>query len=191
MEDATKRPELVFESVKAFADSDYGVDIFKLESPIPADKVPEPGTGESERVQALFDRLGELAGRPWVMLSAGASRAAFRRVLHYAFKAGASGFLAGRAIWWDAFARFPDLDAMEDELGDNGLDYLRELQELALEHATPWQKHPLLADGVRVAGVGLDFPERYPDFEPDRRAKRRATPAAQRRAARPEAQARL
>ena len=62
----------------------------------------------------MFDHLGRAAGRPWVMLSAGAGKDDFRRILTFAYRAGASGYLAGRAIWWDAFQSFPDLDAQGD-----------------------------------------------------------------------------
>ncbi len=86
----TKQPELVLESVRTFADPKYGVDLFKLESPIPAADLPTPGTEGAAEAQALFDELGRAAGRPWVMLSAGAGMAQFRNVLHYAYAAGAS-----------------------------------------------------------------------------------------------------
>ena len=166
VEDATKRPEMVIESVKAFAGPEYGVDIFKLESPIPAAEVPEPGAAGSAEVQGWFDALGAAAGRPWVMLSAGASGPAFERVLHYAFKAGASGFLAGRAIWWDAFQHYPDLDAMRSELAQDGRAYLDRLGALAARQALPWTTHPLFADGIEIAGGGIDLPRNYPGIEP-------------------------
>ncbi len=94
----TKQAQLVIDSVRAFADPRFGVDLFKLESPVPASDVPEPGSPGAAAVQALFDELDRAAGRPWVMLSAGAGMAEFQRVLHYAYGAGASGYLAGRAI---------------------------------------------------------------------------------------------
>jgi tagatose 1,6-diphosphate aldolase len=102
----TKQAQLVIDSVRAFADPRFGVDLFKLESPVPAGDVPEPGSAGAAAVQALFDELDRAAGRPWVMLSAGAGMTEFRRVLHYAYGAGASGYLAGRAIWLEAFQRF-------------------------------------------------------------------------------------
>ena len=166
VEDATKRPEMVIESVKAFAGPEYGVDIFKLESPIPAAEVPEPGSQGSVEVQGWFDALGAAAGRPWVMLSAGASGAAFERVLAYAFEAGASGFLAGRAIWWDAFQHYPDLDAMRSDLARDGRAYLDRLSALAARRAQPWTAHPFFADGIEIDGGGVDLPRNYPGIEP-------------------------
>lgn len=162
VEDPAKRPELVFESVSSFAAPEYGVDLFKLESPLPADSVPEPGSAESARVQPLFDELGRRAGRPWVMLSAGAGRAAFRRVLAHAFAAGASGFLAGRAIWWEAFTAWPEAQRMRAELERSAVPYLEEISALARERATPWWRHPCFGgQGPTLALAGHDFPTRY------------------------------
>jgi len=158
VEDTGKRPEMVIDSVAAFAAPEFGVDIFKLESPIPAKLVPEPGDAAT---QELFDRLGKTAGRPWVMLSAGAGKADFKRVLAYAFKAGASGFLAGRAIWADSFSHWPDLDAMATDLRQSGAPYLAELGAMACREATPLMAAQGLADGVELAGGGFDLPERY------------------------------
>jgi tagatose 1,6-diphosphate aldolase len=42
IEHRNKRPELVLESVRDFAGSDYGVDIYKLESPLAAGDLPDP-----------------------------------------------------------------------------------------------------------------------------------------------------
>lgn len=164
VEDPAKRPELVLESVRVFAEPDYGVDLFKLESPLPAELVPEPGTAESARVQPLFDELGRRAGRPWVMLSAGAGQAAFRRVLAHAFAAGASGFLAGRAIWWEAFAAWPDAARMRAELRRSAAPYLETISEMARGHALPWHRHPCWGpEGPRLASAGHDFPRAYPE----------------------------
>ncbi|MCE3247206.1 MAG: tagatose-bisphosphate aldolase, partial [Geminicoccaceae bacterium] len=107
-----RRAELVLESVRTFAAPDYEVDLLKLESPVAAAELPDPANPAGSAVRAIqrwYDQMGELAGRPWVMLSAGAGKDAFKRVLTYGYRAGASGFLAGRAIWWRAFERFPDL----------------------------------------------------------------------------------
>lgn len=161
----SKRADLVLESVRTFADPRYGVDLFKLESPIPAEQLPEPGTADGERVQALFDALGEAAARPWVMLSAGAGREAFRRVLHYAYAAGASGYLAGRAIWLSAFARFPDWDAIAAAIRAEALPYMRELNALTDRAARPWHRHPCYgARGPRVLPDDASFRHHYPGF---------------------------
>jgi tagatose 1,6-diphosphate aldolase len=92
------------------------------------------------------------------MLSAGATAADFRRALTYALPAGASGFLAGRAIWWQAFQHYPDLVAMATALQADSLPYLRELGALTARLGRPWRS-PAMDD------AGLDFPRRYGDME--------------------------
>jgi tagatose 1,6-diphosphate aldolase len=161
----TKQAQLVIDSVRAFADPRFGVDLFKLESPIPASDVPEPGSSGAAAVQALFDELDRAAGRPWVMLSAGAGMAEFRRVLHYAYGAGASGYLAGRAIWLEAFQRFPDWDGIRDELRGAAVPYMRELNTLTGTLARPWHTHPCYgAAGARVAPADSSFRHVYAGF---------------------------
>ena len=91
--------------------------------------------------------------RPWVMLSAGASKADFTRVLQYAYAAGANGYLAGRAIWWDAFQSFPDLDAMAESLRSECLDYMHSINTLTDAEATPW------TDVVDPAGITGPYAE--------------------------------
>ncbi len=116
VEQTGKRPQLVIDSVRDFADPGFGVDLFKLESPLEASALPDPEAGPAERVveaQALFAELGRAAARPWVMLSAGAGMHEFERVLRYAYAVGASGYLAGRAIRWEAVQGFPDIAAVE------------------------------------------------------------------------------
>jgi tagatose 1,6-diphosphate aldolase len=161
----TKQAQLVIESVRAFADPRFGVDLFKLESPVPASDVPEPGTPGSAAVQALFDELDRAAGRPWVMLSAGAGMTEFRRVLHYAYGAGASGYLAGRAIWLEAFQRFPDWDGIRDELRGAAVPYMRELNELTGATARPWHTHPCYGPaGARIEPADATFRHAYAGF---------------------------
>ena len=139
-EDPTRHPSMVIDSVREFARPEYGVDLLKLESPVPAVALPaEDDAAGNARVQALFDELGRAAGGlPWVMLSAGAEKPQFRRVLRFAYRAGANGFLAGRAIWADAMAGFPDLDACRAALRASGVPYMRDLAALTAAEARPW-----------------------------------------------------
>ena len=138
-EDPAKYPELVIESVRAFADPIYGVDLFKLESPLPAAALPDPASWntDAKRVQGLFDTLGQVADRPWVMLSAGASAESFTRVLTYAYRAGASGYLAGRAIWWPSVQAFPDLVEAGRRLDADAVPFMREINALTRDIAKP------------------------------------------------------
>jgi tagatose 1,6-diphosphate aldolase len=161
----TKQARLVVDSVRTFAAPRFGVDLFKLESPVPAADVPEPGAAGSAEVQALFDDLDRASGRPWVMLSAGAGMDDFRRVLHYAYAAGASGYLAGRAIWLKAFQRFPDWDGIRAELQSEAVPYMRELNRLTDRAARPWVSHPCYgATGPRIEPADANFRHVYAGF---------------------------
>jgi len=164
LEMADKRSDLVLESVRVFAEDRYGIDVFKLESPLPAASVPGVGAQGWEETQALFDEMGRLAGRPWVMLSAGAGMEEFRRILTHAYRAGASGYLAGRAIWARAFSSFPDWDAIRAGLQGEAVTYMQGLNALTDAEATPWHRHPALGGSVSLAHADAEFRRRYPGF---------------------------
>jgi len=157
----TKKPELVLESVETFAAPGFGVDIFKLESPLAADDVPGAAAGDAAEAQRWFDALGRAAGRPWVMLSAGAGMEEFRRILTHAYAAGASGYLAGRAIWLEAFGEWPDMEAMRTGLSRDSAPYMDRLNALTDERATPWHTH------ARYGGDGLAFLDPTAGFRHD------------------------
>jgi tagatose 1,6-diphosphate aldolase len=141
IEMAAKKADHVLASVEEFARADYGVDVFKLESPVNADSAPGVGGEGWESAQEVFDEMGRLAGRPWVMLSAGAGQEQFRNILSHAYRAGASGYLAGRAIWLEAFSAFPDWDAIRAGLEGGARQYMRELNRLTDEQALPFHRH--------------------------------------------------
>lgn len=151
-----KRTDHVLGSVAEFAKPDYGVDVFKLESPVAAS-----ACDGSAGVQAMFDEMGRLAGRPWVMLSAGAGKPEFKAVLDHAFRAGASGFLAGRAIWLDAFRAYPDWDTILTELRGGSVDYMREISALADEKAAPWTEHKVYGKGAGFTPADATFRHHY------------------------------
>ena len=154
-----KKADDVLKSVEEFAKPDYGVDVFKLESPVNA----ADADGSAE-VQAVFDEMGRLAGRPWVMLSAGAGKAEFRNVLAHAFKAGASGFLAGRAIWLDAFNHYPDWEAIEKDLRGESSAYMKDISDLADQSAQDWRRHECFGSdgaGARFSPADASFRHSY------------------------------
>lgn len=155
-----KKADDVLESVAEFAKPDYGVDIFKLESPVNA----QDADGSSE-VQSVFDEMGRLAGRPWVMLSAGAGKDEFRNVLEHAFAAGASGFLAGRAIWLDAFRAYPDWNRIRALLETDARDYLSDISALADAKAAAWSAHPCYgSNGAAFEPADANFRHEYSGF---------------------------
>ena len=137
-----KNCDLVLASIEEFAMKKYGVDLFKLESPVNANMIDG-----SDDVQEIFNEMGRLAGRPWVMLSAGVGKDSFQNILSHAFQAGASGFLAGRAIWQDSFSAYPDWQKIIQSLSSDGLLYLQEISKIADKKATPWMSHPCYGEG--------------------------------------------
>lgn len=155
------RASLVIESVEAFADPAFGIDVFKLESPVLPENLPDVGASTPDAAAAVdaFTQLNAACPVPWVMLSAGATKAAFLRVLRYAFAAGASGFLAGRAIWWDELGAFPDLDAARTALRSTSAAYFDEINRLAGEAALPFEHHESLAG--TAWSVGAEFRSTY------------------------------
>jgi tagatose 1,6-diphosphate aldolase len=164
IEMSAKHSDHVLESVSAFSSANFGIDIFKLESPLPAKAVPSLKGEGADKVQKLFKEMGKLAGRPWVMLSAGAGMAEFRNVLEHAYAAGASGYLAGRAIWLKPFQHFPDWDAIRADLRKESVPYMRDLNALTDAHATPWHKHPLFDGHVAVPHEDATFRNHYRGF---------------------------
>jgi tagatose 1,6-diphosphate aldolase len=96
-----------------------------------------------------------------VQLSGGAGPADFMKILKYAYRAGASGYLAGRAIWAQAFKKFPDLEAMEKDLATQAVAVVDEANELTDKMATPWSGHGSWSDGVEMTPTGPDFAPEY------------------------------
>ncbi len=151
-EDAAKQPRLVIDSVRDFAHPSFGIDLFKLESPLPMAALPAAGSAGAAAVQRLYDEMGRAcAGTPWVMLSAGASMQNFEHAVHYACRAGASGFLAGRAVWWDALAAYPDAPAVALALQQQAVPYLQRLHDTVAREAQPWRA-TVSYDGIAAEG---------------------------------------
>ncbi len=128
---AAERPRIVLESARQI--TALPIDILKAE--FPADLRHER---DDARMLDLCRQLSEASPVPWVVLSAGVDYEQFRRQVDLACRGGASGFLGGRAIWQEAF----DLEPARREafLKATALERLRELRDIAVRHATPWQR---------------------------------------------------
>jgi tagatose 1,6-diphosphate aldolase len=163
VESPGKLPQLVIESVREFAKPEYGVDLLKLESPLAANSLPaRDGSAAAKAAQREFDAVGEICAArriPWVLLSAGAARDKFERVLDYAYAAGAGGFLAGRTIWLDAIRKhFPDRNAVAAYLRTDGVAVLERLNELTRAKAQAWTAHYPVFSEIKQEG---DFARAY------------------------------
>lgn len=109
-------------------------------SPVGADlyKVQVPGSGRGTDDEVL-DKCRLLAGDivgPWVVLSQGVHRDDFLRAVTLACRAGASGFLAGRALWSDLVGS-DDLDAGLTTIARPRLERLCAVVD---ELARPWSQ---------------------------------------------------
>ena len=137
-----KLPQRVLDSVREFAKPEYGVDLFKLESPLPGATLPDTDdSADHHLAQDWFNKMGVIcreSGIPWVMLSAGVTAEQFLRVMTYAYAGGANGFLAGRAIWWEALQHFPDLQVCREALQATGTATLQALAQLTRDKAQAW-----------------------------------------------------
>lgn len=69
-----------------------GADLYKAE-------VPFNGRGDEASIRRACAAMTELVPSPWVVLSSGVDPDDFTRAVSLAVSEGASGFLAGRAVW--------------------------------------------------------------------------------------------
>ncbi len=124
----------VIDSVKEFSKSKYKVDIFKLESPVDSTKLENDKF--SKETEKAFKQLS-IATRniPWVMLSSGMSKKSFYNCLKLAYKNGASGYLAGRTIWLDAFKDYPNYFKIKKNLNKESVNYIKKLNLLTKNKA--------------------------------------------------------
>ncbi|HXF82806.1 MAG TPA: tagatose 1,6-diphosphate aldolase [bacterium] len=119
---AARKPELVIRAAQDLAP--LGIDVLKTEYP-----------GD----EAACRRLDDISPVPWVLLSAGVDFETFARQVEVACRAGASGFLGGRAIWEDGL-RIADAVDRRRWLRTVAADRMRRLHEIAARYGRPWWK---------------------------------------------------
>src|SRR5262249_24122809 len=82
-----------------------GVDLLKTEFVIDVGREKD-----EQRIRDAYSEFSDAVRVPWVLLSGGVPFSVFERQLEYACEAGASGFLAGRAIWQDVMQLTEELE---------------------------------------------------------------------------------
>ncbi|MEV4570737.1 hypothetical protein AB0K12_43895 [Nonomuraea sp. NPDC049419] len=97
-------------------------------------QVPLGGAAPEERLVEECAALDEVIPVPWVVLSQGVERDDFPAAVRAACRAGASGMLAGRAVWSDLVGT-ADLAA---ELRATSVPRVQRLAAIVDEHARPW-----------------------------------------------------
>jgi sulfofructosephosphate aldolase len=105
-----------------------GCDLYKCE-------VPTHGAGEPDEITAWSRRIDEAVPVPWVVLSQGVDPARFPAAVEAACRGGASGMLAGRAVWTATLAA----DDATELLREHSVPRLRELGEIVDTFARPWR----------------------------------------------------
>jgi len=109
--------------------SSYGGSIYKAE-------VPGYLPGDLSLVREQSHQLSGRVGGPWVVLSNGVELADFAGAVREACLGGASGFLAGRAIWSDTVGEVDIASA----LGERSRDRLQQLTEIVAESVGSWTR---------------------------------------------------
>jgi len=129
---AIKKSELVIETARQT--TSLSMDVLKSEFPA----YLQYETNRSKLLK-LCQRLDQASSVPWVILSAGVNYEQFRQQVEIACRAGASGFLGGRAIWQDAL-KIPERKERIGFIRTIVAQRLKELGEIATKYGTPWYR---------------------------------------------------
>lgn len=97
-------------------------------------QVPLGGAGDPAEQLAASEQLAADITGPWVVLSQGVGLERFPDAVEAACRAGASGFLAGRALWSDVVAA----DDVPATLRERSRPRLERLVGIVDAHARPW-----------------------------------------------------
>jgi len=99
-------------------------------------KVEVPYRGKGDGVTEACRRIDEVVPMPWVVLSNGVELADFPAAVEASCRGGASGFLAGRAVWSDLV----HADDPGPALRETAVPRLRSLIEIVDAHGRPWRE---------------------------------------------------
>ncbi|MBE9515212.1 MAG: tagatose 1,6-diphosphate aldolase, partial [Chloroflexi bacterium] len=138
------KPRLVIETARQI--TALPIDVLKAE--FPADINFEQDKG---KLLALCQELNQASRLPWVLLSAGVDFDSFKKQVEIACKSGASGFLAGRALWQEG-AQIRSREERMDFFRNTAPPRLKELAEIADSYGKPWYSR-LGAEKGRFAPV--------------------------------------
>lgn len=125
-------PDLTMGAIEDLKDPSFGVDLYKLALPVAPTLVSEWG-GKGSSVAEAEHLMRQITGAlptPWVLLSGGMDTAAFVEAMQAAARAGASGYMAGRAVWARSLDHYPDMEATRAALMKDGRQALRNLNQV-------------------------------------------------------------
>ncbi len=141
---ALRKPDIVIETARQVT----ALPIEVLKAEFPADLKYERDEG---RLLEICQQLNEASRVPWVILSAGVDYETFTREVEIACRAGASGFLGGRAIWQEAMYIGEALERIR-YLETTVVDRLKRLTDIAGKFAKPWY-HKLGLEPRNLANI--------------------------------------
>lgn len=118
-----QRSAAVREGVRIFGP--LGADVLKLQFPEPADNSSPRAWAEA------CEEIDRLSPAPWAILSEGGDYQLFRQQLAVACRAGASGFLGGRAVWRET--------ATGESTLEGAIARLRELHAIVVSEGVDWR----------------------------------------------------
>lgn len=126
---AKTRPQVVIDTAARL--SKLGPDVLKMEFPVDA-------AFHSDRAQwkSTCESVSAVSSVPWVLLSAGVDFDIFAEQAEIACKAGASGWLAGRAIWKEAVTMTPENRTAF--LQGEATRRAEKLAAIAAQYSRPW-----------------------------------------------------
>lgn len=137
---AASKPDSVIGAAEEL--TPLGFDVYKAEFPVDISQPQEP---------SILDRwcrkLNDAVPMPWVVLSAGVDIDQFLPQVEYACRAGASGFLAGRAIWKDS-VKIVDPAQRKAHLESTAVQNLQRCTVLAEHFARPFLEKIGLPEGA-------------------------------------------
>jgi len=119
-----REEELIVAAKEAAA---WKPDLYKAE-------VPFHGEGDLSAITKNAERISEAIGSPWVVLSNGVKQPFFNEAVKACSMGGASGFLAGRAVWADIVGA----SDIPKALREVSIPRLEQLAEIVDTHAKPW-----------------------------------------------------
>jgi sulfofructosephosphate aldolase len=119
-----REEELVIAAKEA---ANWKADLYKAE-------VPFHGEGDLLAITRNAQRITEAVGTPWVVLSNGVKAPFFADAVQACAQGGASGFLAGRAVWADIVGSTDIPTALREV----SIPRLEKLAEIVDKYARPW-----------------------------------------------------
>jgi sulfofructosephosphate aldolase len=106
-----------------------GCDLYKCQ-------VPTLGAAEPDEITEWSRRIDAVVPCPWVVLSQGVEPERYPLAVEAACKGGASGMLAGRAVWMSTVAA----DDPTELLRERSVPRLQELGRIVDAHGRPWRE---------------------------------------------------